>query len=110
MHSIVGALLVVAAFAITTAPARAAEPDIVAKGLTLAREQCAVCHLLGKEKGLSSLPTAPPFADIANSRGITAAALRVILNTPHESMPNLVVRGEVADSIIAYILSLKHGP
>ncbi len=103
------ALLVVAALAATAVPARAAGVGSAEKGLALARAQCAGCHLLGKEKGLSTNPRAPTFADIANTPGMTAAALRVMLSTPHESMPNLVIRGEAADSLIAYILSLKDG-
>jgi hypothetical protein len=38
---------------------------------------------------------------------MTAAALRAALNSSHRTMPNLVLEGDDADSIIAYILSLK---
>jgi hypothetical protein len=40
---------------------------------------------------------------------MTAAALKVALNRPHELMPNIIVKGETADSLIAYILSLRDG-
>ena len=99
------ALIVVAALAV----ARAAQIGSVEKGMAFARVQCAGCHLIGKEKGLSTNLRAPTFADIANTPGMTAAALRVTLSTPHEAMPDLIVRGEAADSLIAYILSLKNG-
>jgi hypothetical protein len=33
--------------------------------------------------------------------------LRVWFQTPHPTMPNLSIRGEEADNVIAYILSLK---
>jgi mono/diheme cytochrome c family protein len=99
--AVVSAVLV---FAAGTVAAAAADPE---RGLTIARAQCAECHLLGKEKGQSSNPNAPPFAQIANTPGMTAAALRVALTTPHSSMPNLVIKGDAADNIIAYILSLK---
>jgi mono/diheme cytochrome c family protein len=102
-------LLVVAALAANAVVARAAEVGSVEKGLAFARVQCAECHLIGKEKGLSTNLGAPTFAEIANTPGMTAAALRVTLSTPHESMPNLIVKGEAADSLIAYILSLKDG-
>ena len=47
------------------------------------------------------------FARIANIPGMTAAALRAALNTSHSTMPNLVIKDDDADSIIAYILSLR---
>jgi len=77
--------------------------------LTIAREKCAECHLVVKERGRSTNDIAPTFATIANIPGITAAALRAALNTSHREMPNLVVRDSDADSIIAYILSLRDG-
>jgi len=91
----------------TSVAAQAADVGSPQRGLAIARVQCAECHLLGSEKGQSANLNAPPFAQIANTPGMTAAALRVALTTPHSSMPNVIVKGEVADSIIAYILSLK---
>jgi hypothetical protein len=38
---------------------------------------------------------------------MTRLALKVFLQSPHASMPNLMVGGEDADNVIAYILSLK---
>jgi hypothetical protein len=38
---------------------------------------------------------------------MTATALRAALNTSHRTMPNLVIKDDDADSIIAYILSLR---
>ena len=102
-------VFVVVALVTTAGGARAAEEGSVQRGLEIARAQCAECHLLGREKGLSSNLNAPTFAAIANTPGMTAAALRVALNTPHESMPNLVIKGETATSLVAYILSLKDG-
>ena len=92
------------ALAMNAATAQAGSAE---QGQTLARAQCAECHLLGREKGLSSDEKAPPFANIANTPGMTAAALRVALSTPHRLMPNLIIKGDDAESIIAYILSLK---
>lgn len=103
-------LFAVAALVAGTAAVHAADASNVEKGLAIARVQCAECHLLGKEKGLSTNVMAPTFSEIANTPGMTAAALKVALSTPHEVMPNLVIKGEVADSLIAYILSLKNSP
>jgi mono/diheme cytochrome c family protein len=104
--SVVQALLSIVACAVTAA-AQAADVGSAERGLAIARAQCAECHLLGPEKGQSPKLNAPPFAQIANSPGMTAAALRVALATPHATMPNLIIKDEAADSIIAYILSLK---
>jgi cytochrome c len=94
---------------VASAAAQAVEVGSVEQGRTIARAQCAECHLIGKEKGLSTNPSAPTFTEIANTPGMTAAALRVTLNTPHKLMPNLIIKGETADSLIAYILSLRVG-
>jgi hypothetical protein len=50
---------------------------------------------------------AAPFKRIANTPGMTSTALKVFLVTPHRHMPALTVSGEDADSVVAYILSLK---
>jgi cytochrome c len=94
---------------VASAAAQAVEVGSVEQGRTIARAQCAECHLIGKEKGLSTNLSAPTFTEIANTPGMTAAALRVTLNTPHKLMPNLIIKGETADSLIAYILSLRVG-
>jgi mono/diheme cytochrome c family protein len=86
----------------------AAEVGSVEDGHRLARESCSQCHLLGEETGRSTVEKAPPFRVIANTPGMTSAALRVILVTPHRHMPALTVRGEEADSIVSYIMSLKN--
>jgi mono/diheme cytochrome c family protein len=94
--------------AFTIGGAQAAQIGIAKKGYRLAREACAQCHLIGKEAGRSSNLAAPSFKAIANTPGITSAALSVALRTSHRTMPNIVIKGEDADSIIAYILNLKN--
>jgi len=94
---------------VANAAVQAAEVGSVEEGRTIARAQCAECHLIGKEQGLSTNLSAPTFMEIANTPGMTAAALKVALNRPHELMPNIIVKGETADSLIAYILSLRDG-
>jgi mono/diheme cytochrome c family protein len=105
--SSIQALFAVIVLVMNAATAQAAEVGSAEQGLRIAREQCAECHLIGKEKGRSINEKAPTFAKIANTPGMTAAALRIALNTPHRSMPNLVIKDADADSIIAYILSLR---
>jgi mono/diheme cytochrome c family protein len=101
------AFLVVTAIIASAAAGRAAQIGSVEQGLAIARERCAECHLTVKENGHSTNEKAPTFARIASSPGMTATALRAALNTSHRTMPNLVVKDDDADSIIAYILSLR---
>ena len=92
---------------VSGAAAQAAEIGSAEQGSTIARERCASCHLVVREDGRSTNEKAPTFARIANIPGMTSAALRSELNTSHSSMPNFIIKDEDADSIIAYILSLR---
>jgi hypothetical protein len=104
-----GRSVVIAAYMIITTitSTRAAQVGSVEGGHKLAREMCSECHLLGEEAGLSMNANAPTFKDIANTPGMTEAALRASLQTWHKNMPNLIIGGEEADSLVAYVLSLK---
>jgi mono/diheme cytochrome c family protein len=104
------AFLIVTAIIVSTASARAAQIGSVEQGSAIARERCAECHLTVKENGSSTNEKAPTFARIANVPGMTAVALRAALNTSHSTMPNLVIKDDDADSLIAYILSLRDSP
>jgi mono/diheme cytochrome c family protein len=87
--------------------ARAAQVGSVQQGHQLAREFCAECHLLGEEAGQSTNANAPTFKEIADTPGMTGAALRASWQSWHKNMPNLIIKGEDADSLVAYILSLR---
>ena len=93
---------------VSAPPAQAEQVGSAEQGLTIARERCGSCHLVVKEDGRSTNEKAPTFARIANTPGMSSPALRT-LNTSHSSMPNLIIKDEDADSIIAYILSLRDG-
>ena len=99
--------LIVTTIIVSAATVQAAQIGSVEQGSAIARERCAECHLTVKENGRSTNEKAPTFARIANTPGMTAAALRAALNTSHSTMPNLVIKDDDADSIIAYILSLR---
>jgi mono/diheme cytochrome c family protein len=77
------------------------------QGLRLARTQCAECHLVEKGSGPSPNPAAPTFEDIANIRGMTSTALTAALRTSHDTMPNVIIKGNDIADVVAYILSLK---
>ena len=102
-----GTFLITAAIIASAPPVHAAKIGSAERGLAIAHEMCAECHLTVKENGDSINEKAPTFARIANTPGMTATALRAALNTSHRTMPNLVVKDDDADSIIAYILSLR---
>lgn len=78
-----------------------------ARGLEYAQANCAGCHAVLKDETESPNPDSPAFAAVAATPGMTRTALSVFLQSPHPTMPNLIVAGEDADNLIAYILSLK---
>jgi mono/diheme cytochrome c family protein len=77
------------------------------EGHSYAEANCSHCHSIGKNALPSPNPDAPPFASIAGTSGMTGAALRVILQTPHRQMPDLMIPPKEKADVIAYILSLK---
>ena len=91
----------------TASSAQAQQVGSAQQGLRLAREACAQCHVVDKVAGRSTNADAPTFEAIAKTRGLTSAALAAALQTSHRTMPNIVIKGDDADNIIAYILSLK---
>jgi mono/diheme cytochrome c family protein len=102
-------LLLAAMFAIP-AMAEAQEPGNLARGEAYARERCAKCHAVDKQTEYSPLRTAPRFERLANTPGMTNMALTAWLYSSHKTMPNLIVRGEDLDNLVAYIRSLKRPP
>jgi mono/diheme cytochrome c family protein len=92
---------------LTTLCAHAVQLGNIEEGHRFARESCSQCHLLGDETGRSMNEEAPPFNQIANTPGMTSTALKVFLVTPHRHMPELIVGGDDAENVVAYILSLK---
>jgi mono/diheme cytochrome c family protein len=83
------------------------EQGSVSQGQRLAETVCAQCHAVGAGQRRSPNRAAPSFADIAESPGLTATAIRVWLQTPHPTMPNIRLGNDEKDGIVAYLLSLK---
>ena len=98
---------IAAMICVVAGSANAQQIGSVEKGGQLAREVCAECHGVDNAGGGSTNPNAPTFKDIANTLGMTSAALTVALQTSHRTMPNLVIKSDASQNIIAYILSLK---
>ena len=90
-----------------TQSAHALEAGDAASGLNYAEAVCAECHAVKKGQRVSPHERAPAFELVANARGMTGTALRVWFQSPHPSMPNLVLRDKTADDLIAYIMSLR---
>ena len=76
-------------------------------GYDYASQICSGCHAVQRGANASPNEKAPPFEAIANTRGMTEMALRVWFQTPHPTMPNLMMTPRQKDDVIAYILSLR---
>jgi mono/diheme cytochrome c family protein len=80
------------------------------RGKAYSQKYCSDCHAVTPDGGKSPDAKAPPFTVAANTKGMTAMALSVWLQTGHPTMPNIRLRPETASDIIAYILSLRDPP
>jgi mono/diheme cytochrome c family protein len=87
--------------------AQAQELTDVQKGRIFARQVCAECHAIGRQRPRSPNSAAPSFVSVASTPGMTEMALNVFFQTPHRAMPNLILTRDQKTEIIAYILSLK---
>lgn len=104
LSPIIAALL---AGGLHAAPAASEEIGNAQRGSEYAQQVCASCHAVRLQDLESPVAEATPFKMIADKPEITRLALQVFLQSPHPTMPNLMVVGEDADNLIAYILSLK---
>ena len=93
--------------AVLATQAEAQQVGTVGQGLMLARTVCAECHNVQKGAQPVARNAAPNFETLAKTPGMNAMALRVALQTSHMKMPNLMLKEEDRESVIAYILSLK---
>jgi mono/diheme cytochrome c family protein len=93
--------------ALATGQAGAQElPGDPAAGARLAHEVCAVCHLVSDDQ-TSDPEVGPSFFEVADHPATTELSLRAFLQTPHATMPNLMLTPEETDDIISYLLTLK---
>ena len=99
--------MLASALAATAWNATAQEGDVAA-GRAFAREACNSCHVVEPNNASPRVVViGPNFQDIANTKGMTATALRVFLTTSHPKMPNLILTPEQITHVAAYILSLR---
>jgi cytochrome c len=76
-------------------------------GGKLARQVCAVCHIVSEDQLDDPDVGAPTFFEIVAHPSVTALSLRVFLQTPHATMPDLMLTPDETDDIISYMLTLK---
>ena len=86
---------------------QAQEAGNAIRGRAFAAQLCADCHQTEPGAPASADPAAPSFAAVAKTKGMTAMALGVWMQTSHPTMPNIKLKPETMDDIIAYIRSLK---
>jgi mono/diheme cytochrome c family protein len=80
----------------------------IRKGRQLALDVCASCHAVRAGQTQSPLATAPSFEEIADTQGMTAAALNFWLTAHvHPTMPLLILSSRQVRDVSAYILSLR---
>ena len=89
--------------------ALAAEQGDAARGLVYSKKFCAGCHGVEAKDQNSPNPDALTFKEYANRPGTTNTDLQVWLQSPHPSMPELIVAIDDRSDLAAYILSLKEG-
>jgi mono/diheme cytochrome c family protein len=82
-------------------------PGYPAAGARLAREVCATCHLVSDDQFNDPAVGAPTFFEVVADPSITALSLRAFLQTPHATMPDLILTQDETDDIISYILTLS---
>lgn len=93
--------------ACATQPGASADESAAARGEALAVERCAGCHAVAGGDFSSPNYVAPPFQSFADRADMTPTALRVLLATPHRTMPNIIVAPEEIDDLAAYVDSLR---
>ena len=99
--------MLASAMAVTAWNATAQDGEVAA-GHAFAREACISCHIVEPENESPRIVSiGPSFQEIANTKGMTATALRVFLTTSHPSMPNLILTPQDTTDVIAYILNLR---
>ena len=85
--------------------AHAARAD-VQKGVQLARQWCANCHVIESNPASAVAQGPPSFPTISRS-GMTADQLRAFLSHPHGAMPDLALTRSEIDDLIGYIETLR---
>ena len=100
-------LLALSLLAVATGAASAQNVSDPERGYFLATLICSDCHAIEPNDRVSPNGAAPTFQGVANTSGISEIALTVFFQTPHATMPNIVLPTGDRRDLSAYILSLK---
>lgn len=100
------AVLVSMAGVLASLPAEAQSLGDVGRGNLIASRLCSECHSITPGQS-SPRPESPSFERIASTPGMTELAIKVWLQTPHPTMPNLMLPAADREDVAAYITSLK---
>jgi len=100
-------LLVIVILFATAGAAFAVDPGDPEQGYAYAKENCTECHAIDRGDYDSPFYGAPPFSEVANVRAMSELALFSFFQTPHPTMPNLIVPSDDVRNLIAYIRSLR---
>ena len=107
MNTPVTAILAAASVAVLSGSAAAQDLGDAKRGHLMAETVCSECHAIDKGAPRSRNGKAPTFETLAQTPGLNEMALRVALRTSHREMPNLMLKNQEVDDVIAYISSLK---
>ena len=107
MRRFIAGPIFAAGFLLTTTALATDLPGDAVAGEKMARGLCAQCHWVAEDQKHFPVEDAPAFQDLAENPAITELALRAFFQTPHRSMPNLMLSPQETDDIISYILSLR---
>jgi mono/diheme cytochrome c family protein len=100
------AVLVAALIGAAAQPASAVEDVAQAEaGSKIANGLCAKCHAVGRSM-VSPVDAAPPFRAMAEDPALTEQAIRQLLRTSHQTMPDYIFSLDEQEAIAAYIRSL----
>ena len=103
-HTVLAAGL---ALVFATNPA-VADGDAV-QGQAFALKTCSQCHVVTKTQPTRrpQIPGAPSFYKLAEDPEVTPFYLRAFFRTPHRRMPDIILKPNDRDDVIAYIMSLR---
>jgi mono/diheme cytochrome c family protein len=81
-----------------------------ARGEAFAETACASCHIIGPAlQPQTGSQTAPPFPTVARAPTTTVTGLYIWLQSPHPTMPQLMLTEEQLSDVVTYIWSLRAG-
>ncbi len=103
-NKVVQVTIAAGALALGALPAMPARAGDAGQGREIAQQQCAACHVVGRDIG-REIANAPPFEVIGRKNGFNEGAIALNLRGPHPKM-NFAITGPVADDVAAYIATL----